>query len=392
MSWTTPTDLRAQLQRRWQRGDILRARLTGEPLFPLTLRLRKPAARDLSEHFAAVAEWVDTLRHDAKAHGYTVHWRAHHHRLHGTNALPDAITVDTETDALRWLGRQRDAEHFAQLTDVTLERFPELHPWLTRRPLTALEHAPTWQNLLTVLTWFQAHPRPGVYLRELDIPGIHTKFIETHRGLLAELLDAVLPATLIDANATGIRGFNRRYGLRDKPAQVRLRLLDPQLAMGGFTDLTVPAAQLARHDPGAGTVFVTENEINGLAFPDVADALVIFGLGYGVDVLRELPWLAHKRIFYWGDIDTHGFAILNRFRHTFPDARSLLMDRATLEAHRQVWGHEDQRKRFTGELVRLTDAEQSVFQTLKQDQLAPALRLEQEHIRQGWLLDALREL
>ena len=38
-------------------------------------------------------------------------------------------------------------------------------------------------------------------------------------------------------------------------------------------------------------------------------------------------------LVYWGDLDTHGFAILNRLRECFPHARSMLMDRATLLAH-----------------------------------------------------------
>ncbi|HET8553856.1 MAG TPA: DUF3322 domain-containing protein [Rhodanobacteraceae bacterium] len=395
MNWTTPAALREQLERCWQRGDILRASLTGETLFPLRLRLRKPDARDLTERFADVADWVDALRKGDREHrgfGYTVHWRERRHRVQGSNALPDAVTVDSPDDALRWLGRHADAKRFGRLVERTADRFPGLRPWLTRYPLRALEHEPAWDALLTVLGWFQTHPRPGVYLRELDIPGIHTKFIETHRGLLSELLDAVLPAMAIDDSATGIRGFNRRYGLRDKPAQVRMRLLDTRLAMAGFTDLSMPVTQLAQHDPGAGTVFITENEINGLAFPAVPDALVIFGLGYGVDVLRDIPWLAHKHLYYWGDIDTHGFAILNRFRHAFPEARSLLMNRATLKAHRDAWGEEDSRKRFNGELTRLTPEEQALFQTLKQDQLAPALRLEQEHVAQGWLRQALAAL
>jgi hypothetical protein len=36
-------------------------------------------------------------------------------------------------------------------------------------------------------------------------------------------------------------------------------------------------------------VLVTENEINGLAFPDVTGGIVIFGLGYGLDRLSEIP-------------------------------------------------------------------------------------------------------
>lgn len=395
MSWTSPTDLRQQLEKYWQRGDILRPRLDENELFPLTLRLRKPGARDLTERFAAVADWVRALRDgskDNKGYGYTVHWRQRRHRVQGANDLPDAITVDTEDDALRWLNRRDDAARFSQLAERTLAVFPALQSWLRLRPLRALEHEPIWDDLLAVLAWFQAHPRPGVYLRELDIPGIHTKFIEAHRGLLAELLDAVLPADAIDAGATGVRGFNRRYGLHDKPALIRFRLLDDRLAINGLTDLTVPADQLARLDPGADTVFITENEINGLAFPPFPNALVIFGLGYRVETLRHLPWLANKRLYYWGDIDTHGFAILNRFRQAFPHARSLLMDRATLEAHGPVWGREDETKRFSGTLDNLTEAESGLFETLRENRLAPALRLEQEHIGQSWLLDTLARL
>lgn len=394
MSWTTARELREQLDKRWQRGDILRARLSGEPLFPLKLRLRKPAARDLTERFSAVADWVQTLRDGSKkkrGYGYTVHWRQRRHRVQGSNQLPDAITVDTQEDALRWLGRTTEADQFDRLARQTLARFPALYDWLLKRPLRVLEYAPVWDDLLSILAWFQTHPRPGVYLRELDIPGIHSKFIETHRGLLAELLDATLPRQTIDWQATGVRGFNQRYGLRDKPGLVRFRLLDGHLAIHGMTDLTVPVAQLAQFDPGARTVFVTENEINGLAFPAVDNALVIFGLGYGVDVLQALPWLAGKTLYYWGDIDTHGFAILNRFRQTFAQARSLLMDRTTLVAHRPVWGQEDERKRFLGELPNLTQAEQALYQTLCNDVLVPVLRLEQEHIGQRWVQDAVKQ-
>ena len=38
------------------------------------------------------------------------------------------------------------------------------------------------------------NPRPNIYLRQVDLPGLHTKFIEAHRGVLAELLDLALPS------------------------------------------------------------------------------------------------------------------------------------------------------------------------------------------------------
>nr|WP_221935062.1 Wadjet anti-phage system protein JetD domain-containing protein [Catenovulum sediminis] len=66
-----------------------------------------------------------------------------------------------------------------------------------------------------------------------------------------------------------------------------------------------------------------------MAFPPVNNAICIFGLGYGVQLLKEVNWLNQVAIYYWGDIDTHGFAILSQLRGYFPKVKSMLMDEAT---------------------------------------------------------------
>lgn len=77
--------------------------------------------------------------------------------------------------------------------------------------------------------------------------------------------------------------------LRRKPVCVRFRRLDERFHLGPFSDLSVPLDELAAWTPGETRVFVTENELNGLAFPKRCDSLVIFGLGYGISVLERLP-------------------------------------------------------------------------------------------------------
>ena len=68
------------------------------------------------------------------------------------------------------------------------------------------------------------------------------------------------------------------------------------------------------------SVYVVENETTYLALPVPAAAMVIFGAGYAVPVLEPLGWLFGRDVVYWGDIDTHGFAILHRLRRRFPHA------------------------------------------------------------------------
>ena len=84
------------------------------------------------------------------------------------------------------------------------------------------------------------------------------------------------------------------------------------------------------------TVYVIENETTYLAFPAVERAVALFGGGYAVSVLEQLHWLDDREIVYWGDIDTHGFAILDRLRRRFPRTHSLLMDRDAAGARRPV--------------------------------------------------------
>jgi hypothetical protein len=123
---------------------------------------------------------------------------------------------------------------------------------------------------------------------------------------------------------------------------------------------------------------VIENEITYLAFPRPGDAIVIFGGGYAVDMLEPLGWLTDLDLIYWGDIDTHGFAILNRLRHRFGHARSMLMDRGTLLAHRSQWVTEP---RPTAASLDLLDADEAeLHRDLLNGTLGPSVRLEQERI------------
>ncbi|MDZ7810474.1 MAG: DUF3322 domain-containing protein [Arhodomonas sp.] len=399
--WTTPDELRQQLDKRWRRGELLAARVHGESPFPLRLRLRTPTGGEVAEDFEAVRDWARQLRErsrEVRGTGYELDWQPVRNRVHGTNQLPTAAWVADADDALALLGREKDARRFDALVETTRARQPALLDWLARRPLTALAHAEEWPRLLAVVEHFQAHPAPGCYLRQLDIPGVDTKFIENRRRLLAELLDAALPESAVDTRHTGARGFEARYGLRQRPVRLRFRLLDPALAHPRASP-TWPyrwksslALDLECAEPPVRTVFITENEINGLAFPDHLGGLVIFGLGYALDQLAAIPWLHRVAVHYWGDIDTHGFAILDRLRAHLPQTRSLLMDRATLQAHRELWVSEVAEQRFTGELTRLTEAEQALFRSIRDNELAENLRLEQERIAFGWLAQRLAEL
>jgi hypothetical protein len=390
MSWTRPAALRAQVQKLWDRGDLLASVVTGEPLFPRRLTLRGPSSQEMSDRFAEVRAWIGELRGMPHCR---VELREFRHRLFGANAVPGEIWIDRLDDALALIGKRRDASRFGTLLELTRARQPQLLTWLAKRPLRALDLSAEWNRLLDIVAWLQAHPRPGVYLRQVDIAGVHSKFIEAQRNVLGELLDLVLPPAALDSSAAGASQFARRYGFRDKPQRIRFRILDRRHALlaGDLEqDLTVDARSFARIDPKVQRVFITENEINFLAFPEVTDSLIVFGAGYGFETLADAAWLSRCRIHYWGDIDTHGFAILDQLRAHFAHVESFLMDRATLLAFETQWGEED--RQTLRELPRLHAEEGALYDDLRDNRLRRNLRLEQERIGFGWVEAALAAL
>lgn len=395
MSWTTPADLRAQIQRLWDRGDLLRATVTDAAAWPLRLSLKPPSAADLSDRFEAARDWVRAI---ADAPQVRIEWREWNHRVQGVQRLPAAVWLDSLQDALTFIGKSRQAQRFQALWQQTAATQPSLLAWLSRRPIQALHLADRWERLLAVVAWLQAHPRPGVYLRQVDVPGVDSKFIEAHRGVLAELLDLGLPPGAIETGASGVTQFTRRFGFLDKPVRIRFRLLDSalprlpgcQALSGVLTDITLDAASFGALALPLERVFITENETNFLAFPEVAAAIVVFGAGYGWEALARAAWLHRCQLLYWGDIDTHGFAILHQLRSHFPGTASFLMDRETLLAHRLHWGEEPAPARH--DLSRLTTAEKEVYDDLRFDRQRPKLRLEQERVEFGWLRDRLARM
>ena len=391
MSWTTPAELKAQVQKLWDRGLILSSLIGGESVFPRRLTLKGPDSRELSDSFQEVRDWIARLSSGGKH--YRMVWRSINHRILGTNELPDEIWINALDDALGWIGKRQEARQFAAMVTLTRDWQPALLPWLAKRPLRALELAEEWPRILSIVAWRLKHPRPAIYLRQIDLPGVHSKFIEGHRSVLGELFDLVLSPEEIDATAVGIGGFCRRYGFQDKPLRVRFRILDPTLALlptKSDQDITVTQESFAQLELPVSKVFITENEINFLAFPEVPEAMVIFGAGYGFENLASVEWMRSRVIHYWGDIDTHGFAILNQLRGFFPHAASLLMDSETLMEHQALWGVEPSPE--TGALTRLTADESALYDQLRRNELGSHLRLEQERIGFEWLVGALGAL
>lgn len=367
--WTSPAHVREIVRKKW---PVLLAAFAAEREWaPLNIPLRGPGPAEVGRRLIDVQAWAEKWARAARG-PLRVEYKQVGGRLIGVNTIPARAWLDSYDQAWDLLGTRADVRLLSDLVERTKSECPRLVAWLERRPIKALELADDWAALLATVRWVDEHQVPGIYLRQVDVPGVDTKFIGKHKGVLTELLDLQLDSSRTDPLAPDFEG---RYGFRRKPGYVRFRVA---ATARGYSEMTVRADEFTVAPPEITRAYVVENEITYLAFPLPVDAIVIFGGGYAVRVLEPVGWLAALDLVYWGDLDTHGFAILNRLRQCFPHTSSMLMDRATLFAHQGQWVTEP--SPTTAPLDLLTPAEQELYQALGTNVFGPAVRLEQERI------------
>ena len=326
-----------------------------------------------------------------------LHYQERQFKIMGTQKVPVAIKIPDLSALLNFVRENQSWQQFTQDVNQLKQMYPELESWLTNSARKVSQYQGKWSKLIKVCQYFLASPAPNCYIRELTVSQVDTKFIESHQAILKELLDILLPRHAINEDITGLtnHGFARRFGLKYDQPLVRFRLLDPQLAaeFNGLTDISLPLEQFMTLDLMLDRVFITENKTNGLSFPDKKNSIVIFGLGYGIQLLKHIEWLKYCRIHYWGDIDSHGFAMLAQIKQYYPNATSLLMNEQVLMACKDQWHSESTPCALTTEqLTYLNSDEQRVYLQLADVNKIQNLRLEQEVIPFDMLIDALNAL
>ncbi len=378
MSWTTASDIVAKVRRRWDDGSLLRAYAEGLPFVPIEVPLRGPKPSQVGDDIAGVREWITDLdagrRDDSR---YTLVWQSIGGRQIGRNQIPVRAVVSGFAQAWALLGVASTVRRFDELLAM-VHGHPPVRGWVVANPHRALEFFVEMPQLIAAYVWLDEHRGSQMYLREISAPGVDTKFAERYRAVLASMLG-------VSATASG---FLADLGLRSKPGLVRFRPAPTLGLPAAVTEVAVRSEELAQLQLGPRVAIIVENEISYLSVDVPDDGIVFWGRGFDVDSVGRLPWLAAADVLYWGDIDTHGFAILDRLRAWLPHARSVLMDRETLLGHRDRWVPEDRPAKSV--LTRLTADEQDLYAELVEGGLGERVRLEQERIDWQWAEQRLR--
>jgi len=352
--------------------------LAGDGTWPLQIPLGMPTEKDATDDTLAVRAWVSSWA-AWKNVGEVSHAVRKWARL-GEQELPVALTVSSPEDVAALVGQAprwaRAKDRYAQMVG----KWPQLGTGgaLAARFNVLADYSEVdFTRLIALLDWLVQNPASNVYLRQLPVEGLDTKWAEQRTGVITGLLKDIKQEPT-DGN------FHEVCGLLRPPHRIRIRLLCPQLRhqVGGLHDFEAPIEEIAALPIQPTAAVIVENLDTGMALPDIPGTVGIMKLGNAVSALGSVPWLKGISAVYWGDIDTHGFAILDRARKALPQLRSVLMDEATTLGFQNLWGTEPAQTSNI-ELEHLNEHELEVYAALKSNKWGQKVRLEQERLPWG---------
>ena len=364
----TPTEIRKKAENKYL--TFLRSVTERQAFEPIVIVGNKKPNDDTVQFEKELTELIAHSK-EKKGYGYSIEYQKVKTRKHGEQDIPVSISFLTEQDFLKYIGKEQDTAGFRKDVERILSAFPELVEWVCRFPNKVLDNHRVWDDVLKVCIYFKGNPKPQLYIRELPIQ-VDTKFIERNKGIIKELLDIII-AKSVNPDETR---FETRFNLRHDEPVVRFRVLDKTLSQAlfsGIDDMSIPISKFRETEIPVETVYIVENKMNMLTFPPIHKSIVVWGHGFGVDLLKDIMWLRSKKILYWGDLDVHGFQILSELRSHFSQVESFLMDRETFNRF-----YEDGIGAETNveKVLLLTPEEEEMFDFLR----GGNYRLEQEKI------------
>lgn len=362
----TPIEIKKKAESKY--CAYLQSIVEGESFHPIVIAGNKKPDESTVKFEKELTDLINQSK-EKKGYGYTIEFQTVKTKQHGLQDIPVSISFQSEYDYLKFINKEKETEKFRDNIDQIVPSFPELKDWVYRFPFKVIDN--NWDCLLKVCEYFKKNPSPNLYIRELPIQ-IHTKYIEKNKGIIKELLDIII-AEHMNADE---KQFEARFNLKYDEPIVRFRLLDSSVSQKyllGIDDLSIPISQFRCLSLPIQTVYIVENKISMLTFPLENDSIVVWGHGFGVDVMQDVEWFKTKKIYYWGDLDAQGFQILSEIRTHFSQVKSFLMDQDTFDKYYE--GDKGTETNVEKELC-LAQEEMEMFRYLKESNS----RLEQEKI------------
>jgi hypothetical protein len=355
--------------------------IRGVPFQPIVLRGGKNKPATTPELHEAIRQFQQNEKTPQRK-GWSITWQEWTSKKFGKQQWPSAISVTTEEDFLYLIRKESETRAFKDQLQQLLQWQPAIRDWLARKPQMVLELRPSWPGICAVVDYLLNNEVAGSYLRSIPVP-VHTKFIEQHKKTIYSILVHLNPGRFPDKELP----LEDALQIQKKPFFFIARWLDKAFSeqfTAGMDIFAVPPSYLQQQHWHPERILLVENETNLYLLPPVPRTLAICSFGKALHLLKSIPFFRHTQLYYWGDMDEAGFAMLQDIRQYFGHACSLFMDEDTLLHHRSEV--ETKTNRYKGkDLPLLHPHEKKAYEMLLQHNWW----LEQEKLQQSFVQETL---
>ncbi|WP_265736085.1 DUF3322 domain-containing protein, partial [Acinetobacter sp. CFCC 10889] len=144
-------------------------------------------------------------------------------------------------------------------------------------------------KIKVLLLQLQPNIAENLFIRELVIEGIDTKFIEQQQRILTDLLDVIHQGALSEQG-----GLLKWLNCRDLPkGWLLIRQLDADFE--GMEIQKIAANNISQLIVNAENILIIENEQSCYALPKIQNCMAIAGAGKNLSWLTDCTWLNTKK-------------------------------------------------------------------------------------------------
>lgn len=384
-----PSDVLAELDKKyWQNRKNLKALLKGEMDFPLQkISLKMPTtSSQVQNNLVKIQEFVQAWKiFEVEYLLCKIEYQAKNFQQFGLLTLPKYLLIEHRQALIELFAPENKSQLqiiqsrinyiINTLNQVFEFDIKEFWRFLIDN-LENFEHLSDDEihQLLQLLPQLKYGMGQGLYLRNLAISGVDTKFIEQHFKLIELLLNYLYENKIYQCG-----GLLVWLNCQEKPSDwllVKPLCQKTQSNLANLPILRLNSQTLLGYELPSNNILVVENEQSCLALTHIPNTIAVAGGGKNVNWLKA-EWLKHKKVYYWGDIDCDGLFILNLARQYCPHMIALMMDKNTVLIHQHLMVNDSG---LINEVpLFLTADEKALFIALKNGEFM-GNRLEQERL------------
>lgn len=293
----------------WKAEQILKPALseknanTQNNFFPLVIKGSKgSASKDLVSRMNEVAPLIAESKQKNKKHmGYALNFEQINTRTNGIQTVIKDIFFETESDFLYFTKKENATQNFLSAikilnSELQLEKQQNstvkinfnsewIHSHHSDLCDSHSDETNFWHSVCLCVNYLFRNTSSNLYLRQLPVK-VHTKFIENNKSLIQSLLVVSEPTASNSIEENKKTSFESKYGIKEKPVLVRFRSLDKKILLNvndlQVSEMLLPLCDFESFDKAnifskIKRIFIIENEMVYLSFPEVADSICIWG-------------------------------------------------------------------------------------------------------------------